>query len=74
LKSLKIAECNRLLPLAGSFLFLENGRQLLAAFQKSFVKIRETGKPIGRKRLKFRREDVVHEYPLFGRVLKIQKH
>jgi hypothetical protein len=35
---------------------LKNGRQLLAAFQKSFVKIWEIYQPIERQELKFKRE------------------
>jgi hypothetical protein len=35
---------------------LKNGKQLLAAFQKSFAKIREKYEPIGRESLKFKTE------------------
>jgi hypothetical protein len=35
---------------------MKNGRQLLAAFQKSFAQIWEKYEPIGRKRLKFKTE------------------
>jgi hypothetical protein len=35
---------------------LKSGRQLLAAFQKSFAKIREMYQPIGRKGFKFMRK------------------
>jgi hypothetical protein len=35
---------------------LKNVRQLLAAFQKGFVKIREMYQPIGRQGLKFKKE------------------
>jgi hypothetical protein len=45
----------------------------LAYFQKSFVKIWEMYQPIGRKGLKFKREEV-HAFPFFKRVLQIKKH
>jgi hypothetical protein len=37
---------------------LKSDRQLLGSFQKSFVKIWEMYQPIGRKGLKFKREEV----------------
>jgi hypothetical protein len=54
-------ECNTIFLLADNLsnlhrTLLKNGRQPLAAFQKSFVKIREMYKPIRRKRLKFKTE------------------
>jgi hypothetical protein len=39
---------------------LKNGRQLLAAFQKSCAKIWEKYEPKGRKRLKFKTEYCMH--------------
>jgi hypothetical protein len=40
--------------------FKKSGRQLLAAFQESFVEIREMGQPIGRKQLELKRVQCMH--------------